>query len=290
MKLEWRLLATERWVGIAVILFAFIAMFTRVAANVTLQDFGAKAEANRIKILWSTASEFNNAGFDVLRSTAANGTYTKINPARITPQGYNTGAIYSFYDTAVTPGVTYYYRLVSIDTSSKTETTTPVSAVIAGGATATRTTTSAPTATTTRTSTTAPTATRTNTLVPGAPTFTPAPTSTPSPVPTAAQKIAQAAPSPTTARAGGAIIVPTATPAPGANPTRIALAPVEPTDPPSEDAPLEEEEIVMAQPARFNFAPFVAIGIILATGATSVAGFALAMFALYFFIRSKRSV
>lgn len=311
MKLELRLLSTWRWVCIAAMAFVFAATFSRVLASVTLEKLEAKAETNRIRILWATASELQNAGFYVLRSTAEAGPYASI--TKVNSSGQTQGTTYQYYDTAVTPGIKYYYRLASIDTSNKTETTTPVSAIIAAPtttktstsaptatrtptgaptATATRTHTSAPNATATQTSTTAPTPTRTNTLVPGAPTFTPVPTFTASPIPTAAQKIAQVAPSPTTARTGGAIILPTATPAPATNPTRIALAPapVAPTDPPIEDAPLEEEDLAAEQSTRFNFAPLIAIGIIFATGATSVTGFALAIFALYFFIRSKRSV
>jgi len=77
--------------------------------------------ANRaIVIKWTTETEINNAGFNLYRSDAENGQYTKINTSLIAAQGPTTqGAHYEFTDTDVQNRNTYYYMLEDIDLSGK---------------------------------------------------------------------------------------------------------------------------------------------------------------------------
>jgi hypothetical protein len=80
---------------------------------IELTEFQAKAEAARVRLEWTTASEKNSKGFQIERST--DGT----NYARIgweTAQGISTEMHqYSFVDQDVSAGITYYYRLREID-------------------------------------------------------------------------------------------------------------------------------------------------------------------------------
>ena len=80
---------------------------------VELASFSAIFKNNGVELSWTTASETNNFGFDVERSS------DKINFDRIGfVKGHQTVATpkhYSFSDQNVTPG-NYYYRLKQIDT------------------------------------------------------------------------------------------------------------------------------------------------------------------------------
>jgi fibronectin type 3 domain-containing protein len=49
------------------------------------------------------------AGYNVYRSGAAGGSYSKINASTVTANGYS--------DNAVTSGTTYYYTVTAIDTN-----------------------------------------------------------------------------------------------------------------------------------------------------------------------------
>ena len=67
-------------------------------------------------ILWNTEAEIDNAGFNIYRSTAEDGEYEKINDALISAQGSPTqGASYTFIDSGLRNGKTYYYKLEDID-------------------------------------------------------------------------------------------------------------------------------------------------------------------------------
>jgi hypothetical protein len=70
-----------------------------------------------VTVEWSTASEFNSAGFNLLRSDAADVEYRQINseliPASTDPM---TGGKYEYLDEDVIPGNTYYYQLEEVET------------------------------------------------------------------------------------------------------------------------------------------------------------------------------
>lgn len=80
---------------------------------VELTQFRAEGQKDQVELYWQTASEINNAGFDLQRSSDGRN-FTSI--AWI--EGYGTTSeTQSYYhvDTAVRPGKTYYYRLRQMD-------------------------------------------------------------------------------------------------------------------------------------------------------------------------------
>ena len=84
---------------------------------VELARFEAAAQAESILLEWETASELDNLGFNLYRSTALNGDYVQLNAALIPTQnpGAVFGGIYTWVDEDVTPGVTYFYKLEDVD-------------------------------------------------------------------------------------------------------------------------------------------------------------------------------
>lgn len=69
-----------------------------------------------VTVEWSTASELNTAGFNVLRSENPNGPFTRLN-AEVIPASPDplVGSSYAYTDTNVTPGQTYTYQLEEVE-------------------------------------------------------------------------------------------------------------------------------------------------------------------------------
>ncbi len=90
---------------------------------VALSAFTAKRVEGAIVISWATESELNNAGFNLLRSDARNGTFTKINSELIAGAG-TTGERndYSWTDTSAKPNVVYYYRIEDVSNAGVQQT------------------------------------------------------------------------------------------------------------------------------------------------------------------------
>ncbi len=84
---------------------------------ITLADFTATPHAGGILLTWETAAELDNAGFNLYRSTTPEGPYTRLNDTLIPPQhpGEVSGGVYTWLDTEVQPGVTYFYKLEDVD-------------------------------------------------------------------------------------------------------------------------------------------------------------------------------
>ena len=79
---------------------------------VELSSFSASVTGNNVKLNWTTATELNNSGFDILRRTE-NGQWEKI--AYVNGHGTSTESlIYSFTDNNLSTGK-YSYRLKQID-------------------------------------------------------------------------------------------------------------------------------------------------------------------------------
>jgi len=96
---------------------------------VTLEEFNAVSGNHVVTLLWQTASEINNAGFNLYRSEVQNGTYKKINAAIIPAQGISTqGGYYKFIDNKTQNRKTYYYKLEDIDLNGMSTMHGPVSA------------------------------------------------------------------------------------------------------------------------------------------------------------------
>jgi hypothetical protein len=98
---------------------------------VELLSWEAKAvDNNYIELSWSTATEINNDGFEILRST--NGVdFEAI--TWVAGNGNSTEQVdYLFKDTQVSSGVVYYYKLKQVDFNGESETFDIVSAKIGG--------------------------------------------------------------------------------------------------------------------------------------------------------------
>ena len=87
-----------------------------------------------ITVAWSTASELNTAGFNVLRSTSADGPFTRVN-SEVIPASNDplVGGSYAYTDTQVSPGQTYYYRVEEVEFGGATAQQPDMDKVTLGG-------------------------------------------------------------------------------------------------------------------------------------------------------------
>ena len=82
---------------------------------VELSSFRPTLENGKVTIQWTTESELDNAGFNILRSETRDGEFTKVNEQMI--QGKGTTAertTYKWVDTTAKPGVVYYYQIEDV--------------------------------------------------------------------------------------------------------------------------------------------------------------------------------
>ena len=83
---------------------------------ISLIEFNAIPGNRMVTLTWSTASEIDNAGFNIYRSESEDGEYTKINESLIPAEGSSTqGASYEYVDNGLQNRKTYYYKLEDID-------------------------------------------------------------------------------------------------------------------------------------------------------------------------------
>jgi hypothetical protein len=99
---------------------------------VELLSFTATPKRKAIRLDWETASEIDNLGFNVYRSESLEGERVQLNAALIPRQnpGSPLGAVYTWRDGAVTPGVTYYYWLEDVDLNGRATLHGPESAMV----------------------------------------------------------------------------------------------------------------------------------------------------------------
>ncbi|MCB0298666.1 MAG: hypothetical protein KDE52_01340, partial [Calditrichaeota bacterium] len=90
---------------------------TDYSLPVSLTSFQVVAGFGKITLKWETASELNNEGFFIYRSSEENGAFDEpVNQQIISGQGNtNTATTYEFVDENVEEGETYYYKLISRD-------------------------------------------------------------------------------------------------------------------------------------------------------------------------------
>lgn len=82
----------------------------------TVSGLSAKADGEGVVLTWSTSSETDNEGFNILRSDSANGPFIQINPMMVPAMGgIGMRASYTFTDNEIDAGKNYYYRLQDID-------------------------------------------------------------------------------------------------------------------------------------------------------------------------------
>ena len=82
---------------------------------VELSYFRPTLEDGKVTIKWTTESELDNAGFNILRSELRDGEFTQVNEQMI--QGKGTTAErsnYKWVDTTAKPGVVYYYQIEDV--------------------------------------------------------------------------------------------------------------------------------------------------------------------------------
>lgn len=288
-----------------------------VSANVTVSSFTAKWSGSKVVVTWSTATELNNAGFNIYRSTSQTGTFTKINSPMIPSLciGCVSGVDYPPYDdTTVTVGVTYYYKLEAIENSGSKQLFGPVTAAATSptatktAATSTRTPTPSATATSTRTFTPSSTPTITPTYPPGVTPPTPLPTSTPTATPTRTQTyppgVKPPTPKPATATSQPlvAVVPPVSTPvqldqnlavatlpnanslsdsssAQGASPSTDTTVPPEESSDNAEDAATEQTS---------STAMLFRLGIIVVSGMLGLGALVFGGLAIFLFVRFSR--
>ena len=85
------------------------------ASPVTLSSFLPKRTDAGVVIKWTTQSELNNAGFNILRSATKTGEFAVINPTMIQGAG-TTGEkhTYSYTDKTAKPNIVYYYQIEDV--------------------------------------------------------------------------------------------------------------------------------------------------------------------------------
>ncbi len=96
-----------------------------VSLSVQATDFAVKADVNSVRITWSTESEVNNAGFNVLRQESSSASFNLIGSCSsddaLKGMGTSsTGQSYNFVDTKVKSGETYNYKIQSVSTDGAT--------------------------------------------------------------------------------------------------------------------------------------------------------------------------
>lgn len=111
----------------------FIQVSPPLAVN--LANFQAAAQGDGVLVTWETVSEVGNVGFNLYRNITSTVPAEPLTFVPSSAPGSTQGASYSYADTSVTAGDTYWYWLEDVSTSGATTLHGPVSA-----------TTSAPTA------------------------------------------------------------------------------------------------------------------------------------------------
>lgn len=96
---------------------------------VTLSDFSAVCDAQTPVISWSSISEFDTQGYNLLRGLSANGWDTQLNTTLIPAQypGSTQGGSYQWQDTSALPDVEHYYWLQDVSFGGVTGLHGPIS-------------------------------------------------------------------------------------------------------------------------------------------------------------------
>ena len=82
---------------------------------VTLSSFRAELTETRVMLKWTTESELDNAGFNILRSETKDGTFNIVNSKLIPGAGTTSERNeYTWTDTTTKPNTVYYYRIEDV--------------------------------------------------------------------------------------------------------------------------------------------------------------------------------
>jgi len=103
----------------------------QVPTLIELSTFTATPSGRVVILEWTTASEIDNAGFNLYRAESEDGEYVKINNSLIPAKGSPTsGTTYQYIDNEVRNRETYYYKLEDIDLNGTSTMHGPVSAEV----------------------------------------------------------------------------------------------------------------------------------------------------------------
>ena len=107
---------------------------------VTVASFEAFAVPDGVLVRWETASEIENAGFNLYRAESASGPWSQLNAGLIPSQGPGSpvGYLYEYLDGDVSTGNTYFYLLEDVSLTGQTTQHGPVSVAYLGTPTAVR--------------------------------------------------------------------------------------------------------------------------------------------------------
>ncbi|RPI54593.1 MAG: DUF2341 domain-containing protein, partial [Chloroflexi bacterium] len=102
---------------------------------VTLLSFTARPVGPAILLEWETATEIDNLGFNLYRSDGPAGLYVRLNETLIPSKspGSVLGAVYTWLDGEVEPGIVYNYRLEDVDLYGHTTFHVAISDVVGPG-------------------------------------------------------------------------------------------------------------------------------------------------------------
>lgn len=82
---------------------------------VELVEFRAEVFANQVRLIWETATELDNMGFNLYRASSPSGERTRINDELIPGRGTGLGGSYQFDDPGMLDDGTYYYWLEDVE-------------------------------------------------------------------------------------------------------------------------------------------------------------------------------
>lgn len=89
--------------------------------EVRLKSVEAIPGVAQVEVRWTTLSELDTAGFNVMHSTSAGGPWEQANKNLILAQGEGmSGASYSFTDTGLAGGITYTYFIQELTNTGGT--------------------------------------------------------------------------------------------------------------------------------------------------------------------------
>ncbi|MCR4437667.1 MAG: SdrD B-like domain-containing protein [bacterium] len=99
--------------------------------DIELSSFQASGEIGKVVLSWQTESETENLGFHLYRAQEERGSYQRITRELIPGAGTSSEKrSYTFEDTDVQEGMTYYYRLADVDFRGAMRFHGPVSATV----------------------------------------------------------------------------------------------------------------------------------------------------------------
>ncbi|RME12028.1 MAG: hypothetical protein D6802_05385, partial [Ardenticatenia bacterium] len=125
------------FIGAALILLAGFVLVAQAWSAVTLQYFRATDQGGSVLVEWETATEFDNVGFFVHRTTSDTAfpdDSTRVSPFIPAQGDGQTGAYYAWTDTDIQVGQVYYYWLEDINASNQSTYHSPPVLVIPGAA------------------------------------------------------------------------------------------------------------------------------------------------------------